>query len=74
MIRCHVFVSGQVQGVFYRAFAKENAERLSLTGFVRNMPDFSYVFLCELSWHNKYLEKKHLYQDFLHRIPTLYTK
>jgi len=39
VIRCHVFVSGLVQGVFYRAFAQENAEKLGLTGFVRNMPD-----------------------------------
>ena len=39
MIRCHVFVSGLVQGVFYRAFTQENAEKLGLTGFVRNMHD-----------------------------------
>ena len=39
MIRCHVFVSGLVQGVFYRAFTQENAEKLGLTGFVRNMYD-----------------------------------
>jgi len=39
MIRCHVFISGMVQGVFYRAFTKENAEKLGLTGFVMNMPD-----------------------------------
>ena len=39
MIRCHVFVSGMVQGVFFRAFTKENAEKLGLTGFARNLSD-----------------------------------
>lgn len=29
-------VSGKVQGVFFRASAKEQAEQLGLTGFVRN--------------------------------------
>lgn len=28
-----------MQGVFFRAFAKEKAEQLNLKGFVRNEPD-----------------------------------
>jgi acylphosphatase len=32
-------VHGRVQGVFFRAFVSENARKLGLTGFVRNMPD-----------------------------------
>jgi len=35
----HVFVSGLVQGVGYRAFAKSRARRLKLKGFVRNLQD-----------------------------------
>lgn len=39
MKRAHVFVSGRVQGVFYRAETKNNASRLNLTGWARNLPD-----------------------------------
>lgn len=34
-----VFVSGRVQGVFYRASTVEQATRAGLTGWVRNLPD-----------------------------------
>lgn len=34
-----ISVSGKVQGVFYRASAKEQANRLRIKGFVRNEPD-----------------------------------
>ena len=34
-------VEGRVQGVFYRASARAEAERLGLRGFVRNEPDGS---------------------------------
>jgi acylphosphatase len=37
--RVHVFVSGQVQGVFFRAQAAQQARRLGVGGFVRNSPD-----------------------------------
>lgn len=30
-------VQGTVQGVFFRQFVKENAEKFGLTGFVRNL-------------------------------------
>jgi acylphosphatase len=39
MKRAHVFVSGRVQGVFYRAETKNNASCLNLTGWARNLPD-----------------------------------
>lgn len=32
----HVLIKGKVQGVYYRASAKEVAERLHLTGWVKN--------------------------------------
>lgn len=35
----HVSVKGRVQGVFYRAWLSKEAERLGVTGWVRNCPD-----------------------------------
>jgi len=32
-------VAGRVQGVFFRASAREQAHRLGLTGYARNLPD-----------------------------------
>ena len=37
--RCHVWVSGRVQGVFFRANTAKEARALGLTGWVRNLPD-----------------------------------
>lgn len=34
-----VYITGTVQGVFFRSFIKENAERYNLKGFVRNLED-----------------------------------
>jgi acylphosphatase len=38
-VRAHVFVSGRVQGVFYRLTTKEWADELGIKGWVRNLPD-----------------------------------
>ena len=35
----HISVSGRVQGVFFRAWTRERAEALGLTGWIRNCPD-----------------------------------
>lgn len=34
-----LYISGTVQGVFFRAFVKENAERYDVKGFIRNLDD-----------------------------------
>lgn len=39
MKRAHLFITGRVQGVFYRAFTKEVADSLGLKGWVRNLRD-----------------------------------
>ncbi len=35
----HILVSGRVQGVGFRYFVREQAQRLSLSGWVRNLRD-----------------------------------
>lgn len=37
--RAHVYVSGDVTGVFFRAHTQELARKLGVTGWVRNTPD-----------------------------------
>ena len=37
--RVHVFVTGRVQGVGFRAFTQHHARELALTGTVMNLPD-----------------------------------
>jgi len=39
MKRAQVIVRGSVQGVFFRAEARDRARSLSLGGWVRNVPD-----------------------------------
>ena len=46
-IRVHIFVSGIVQGVFFRAHTQETANRLSLTGWVRNIYDGRVEIIAE---------------------------
>lgn len=38
-VRAHVFVSGLVQGVFFRAFTARRASDAGVAGWVRNVPD-----------------------------------
>jgi acylphosphatase len=38
-IRAHVFISGWVQGIFFRQNTKQKAESHGVTGWVRNLPD-----------------------------------
>lgn len=37
--RAHIFVSGRVQGVFFRSSTEEMAHFLNVFGWVRNTPD-----------------------------------
>ncbi len=37
--RAHLYISGVVQGVFYRAFTREVARSLGLRGWARNLYD-----------------------------------
>ena len=39
MVRAHVRISGKVQGVYFRASTQASAQRLGVTGWVRNLRD-----------------------------------
>ena len=47
MISAHIMVSGHVQGVGFRAYAKRIADRLGLVGWVKNLPDGSVEIIAE---------------------------
>jgi acylphosphatase len=47
MKRVHVIVRGRVQGVYFRASARDRARQLHLQGWVRNCPDGSVELLAE---------------------------
>ena len=38
-LRVHVFVTGRVQGVWFRESTREKATELGVGGWVRNLPD-----------------------------------
>jgi acylphosphatase len=38
-MRVHVWIRGRVQGVFFRAYTRDEAVRRGLSGWVRNLPD-----------------------------------
>lgn len=45
--RIHAFVLGKVQGVFFRANTKKEANRLKIVGWVRNLEDGRVEFVAE---------------------------
>lgn len=63
-LQLHAFVSGRVQGVFFRVTAKKIAQQLHLGGWVRNCRDGRVEVLAEGS-------KENLQDllDWLHRGP-----
>ncbi|MGW8161841.1 MAG: acylphosphatase [Desulfobulbales bacterium] len=75
--RVHVIVKGRVQGVFFRAYTKDEAVRLGLSGWVRNRPDGSVEAVVEgendavakmVQWFNQgsphaFVEKVHMTEE-----------
>lgn len=45
--RVNIFVSGRVQGVFFRLETRRIAEELGITGWVKNLPDGRVEILAE---------------------------
>ncbi|MEK7829254.1 MAG: acylphosphatase [Deltaproteobacteria bacterium] len=46
-VRAHLIIEGIVQGVLFRAHTKEQADRNSIHGWVRNRPDSTVEALFE---------------------------
>jgi acylphosphatase len=47
-----LYIDGTVQGIFFRQFVKDNAERYNLKGFVRNLEDGRVEVFCEGEMEN----------------------
>ncbi len=45
--RLHIYVSGKVQGVWFRACAQQEAIDANLTGWIRNLRDGRVEIVCE---------------------------
>ena len=46
-VSVRAIVYGRVQGVFFRAFVEEHAQRLGLVGYVRNLPSDAVEVVAE---------------------------
>lgn len=46
-IRVHLFISGRVQGVFFRENSRRKAEKLELNGWVKNLDDGEVEIILE---------------------------
>ena len=83
MIRVHVRVRGRVQGVYYRATAQEEAQRLGLVGWVRNRADGTVEAVAEgedtavesfLAWCRKGPERARVDEVDVERLAPLGTE
>ncbi len=47
MKRIHIFIKGYVQGVFFRAFVRDRAIEMGLTGYVKNLSNDTIEIIAE---------------------------
>ena len=74
--RLHLRVAGRVQGVGFRWFVREEARRLSLSGWVKNLPSGELEILAEGSAEALEALARHVGQgppgarvEVVHRLP-----
>jgi len=65
-LRAHCFISGRVQGVFFRADTCDKARNLGLTGWVRNLRDGRVEAVFEGDEEKVKATAKWLWQGSLH--------
>lgn len=60
-VRTHLFISGTVQGVFFRAHTRNVAQASGLTGWVRNLTDGRVEVIAEggRDWVMKFIRWCH---------------
>ncbi len=58
-----IYVSGHVQGVGYRAWARSAARRLGVKGWARNMPDGRVEVLAQFPDDNAEMEFLRMLED-----------
>ena len=46
-MQAHLLITGSVQGVGYRQFVKQQAKRMGIHGWVKNLPDSSVAALLQ---------------------------
>lgn len=64
MKRIQATIQGRVQGVSFRYYTQKEAQRLGLTGWVRNQPDGSVMTVAEGTEENL-----QIFVQFLHQGP-----
>lgn len=47
MVEAYIVIQGHVQGVFFRAFVKKEAEKRNITGWVKNEKDGSVGIIAQ---------------------------
>ncbi len=46
-LRLHIFISGKVQGVYFRQNTAAQAQELNISGWIRNLKDGRVESICE---------------------------
>lgn len=61
----HIFISGRVQGVFYRDFARKCAMLFDISGWTKNLPDGRVELVVEGKEHDlkEFISKLHVGPD-----------